>query len=115
MAEHIPIQRTVHRRSPAEKESLRRYWRSNLTIMSVLLLVWFAAGLGAGVLWADDLNAYTIPGTAFPLGFWFAQQGSIFIFVVLILIYCVLMNRLDAKHHQELTDIRARENTEGAR
>jgi putative solute:sodium symporter small subunit len=77
--------------------------------MAVLLAVWFAAGLGCGVLWADKLNEYTLPGTTFPLGFWFAQQGSIVIFVLVILVYCILMNRLDRKHHNELVHIRKEE------
>ena len=96
-------------RSVAEKESLRRYWRSNLQIMAVLLAIWFFAGLGCGVLWADWLNQFTLPGTAFPLGFWFAQQGSIVIFVIVILVYCLLMNRLDRRHHEELVRIRKEE------
>jgi len=110
MAEHVPIDNGLRpQRSVAEKESLRRYWRSNLRIMAVLLTVWFVAGLGCGVLWADWLNEYTLPGTAFPLGFWFAQQGSIVVFVLVILIYCILMNRLDRKHHDELVKIRTEE------
>ncbi|MEM9754119.1 MAG: DUF4212 domain-containing protein, partial [Planctomycetota bacterium] len=56
-------------------------------------------GLGCGVLWADWLNHWAIGGV--PLGFWFAQQGSIATFVVLILIYAITMNRLDAKFHRE--------------
>jgi putative solute:sodium symporter small subunit len=110
MAEHVPLDNGPRPpRSPAEKESLWRYWRSNLRIMAVLLVVWFVAGLGCGVLWADKLNEFTLPGTAFPLGFWFAQQGSIVVFVVVILVYCVLMNRLDRKHHNELVEIRRKE------
>ena len=110
MAEHVPLNDGPRpERSPAEKESLRRYWRSNLRILAVLLSIWFVAGLGCGVLWADWLNQFTLPGTAFPLGFWFAQQGSIVVFVVVILVYCVLMNRLDRKHHDELVRIRKEE------
>ena len=77
----------------------RRYWRKNIEVMGVLLLVWAAVGLGAGVLFADSLNALHIGG--FPLGFWFAQQGSIIVFVVLILVYALVMNRLDAAHRAE--------------
>lgn len=85
---------------PAVKAALSRYWRSNVTIMVVLLTVWAIAGLGCGVLFADKLNAFKLGG--YPLGFWFAQQGSIIVFVLLILTYCLLLNRLDKKHHAEL-------------
>jgi putative solute:sodium symporter small subunit len=84
--------------------SLDRYWKANVWIMRVLLLIWAAVGLGAGILFADKLNAYSFAG--FPLGFWFAQQGSIFIFVVLILVYCIMMNKLDTKHHDEIQNIK---------
>ncbi len=83
--------------------SLDRYWRANLKIMAVLLAIWAAVGLGCGVLFADWLNAFKIGG--FPLGFWFAHQGSIAVFVALILVYCILMNRLDRKHHDELREL----------
>ena len=82
--------------------SLSRYWKSNLRLMLVLLIVWAVAGLGCGVLIADWLNQFTLPGTGFPLGFWFAHQASIVVFVLLILVYCLMMNRLDQAHHQEL-------------
>ena len=59
------------------------------------MVVWFAVPYGLGILLADTLNAYTLPGTHYPLGFWFAQQGSIYVFVVLIFVYVFLMNRLD--------------------
>jgi len=81
---------------------LDRYWHSNLRIMLTLLLLWSLAGVVAGVLVADWLNQFMLPGTGIPLGFWFAQQGSIIAFVFLILIYCILMNRLDHKHHREI-------------
>lgn len=71
------------------------YWRRNLTYVAVLLAIWFAVSYGAGILFVDALNAVRIPGTGFPLGFWFAQQGSIYTFVLLIVVYVRLMNRLD--------------------
>ena len=82
----------------------RRYWRSNVRIMIVLLLVWAFVGLGCGVLFSDWLNQFHLGG--FPLGFWFAQQGSIVVFVVLILIYAVALNRLDARLRREVDEIR---------
>lgn len=91
-------------RRAAVREALSRYWRANVTIMIVLLSIWAIVGLGCGVLFADFLNQYSIGG--FPLGFWFAQQGSIVVFVLLILIYCVLLNGLDRKHHRELEQLR---------
>ncbi len=92
------------RLNPALRDSLKRYWRSNLKIMMVLLAVWAVAGLGCGVLFADSLNAYSLGG--YPLGFWFAQQGSIIVFVILILIYSLLLNRLDARHHAEIQSLK---------
>ena len=75
--------------------SNRGYWRKNLTYVGMLLVVWFAISFGAGILFVEPLNGVRLPGTGFPLGFWFAQQGSIYVFVVLIFVYVYLMNRLD--------------------
>ncbi len=85
---------------------LDRYWRRNLLLTVILLMVWAVAGLGCGVLLADRLNRYNLPGTGFPLGFWFAHQGSIIVFVLLILIYCLFMNKFDARHHKELEQLK---------
>ena len=71
------------------------YWRRNLLYVAILLVVWFAVSLGAGVLFADQLDRYRFLGVK--LGFWFGQQGSIYVFVILIFIYVWLMNRLDRK------------------
>ena len=87
-------------RDPRVVEAIDRYWRKNVWIMAVLLAIWAVAGLGCGVLFADTLNRFRLGG--FPLGFWFAQQGSILIFVLLILVYGLLLNRLDAEHHRDL-------------
>ena len=72
------------------------YWKSNLKIVSSLLIIWFLSSFGAGIIFSDTLDKIKIGG--FQLGFWFAQQGSILIFVLLIVIYCFLMNRLDKKY-----------------
>ena len=77
-------------------EKRQAYWRANLQILAVLLFIWFAVSFGCGILLADALNLIRLGG--FKLGFWFAQQGSIYAFVVLIFVYVVLMNRLDKKY-----------------
>jgi len=89
--------------SPAQRALVDRYWRRNVTLMSSLLIVWAAVSLGCGVLFVESLNAFRLGG--FPLGFWFAQQGSIIVFVVLILVYAVVMTRLDRQHHEELARV----------
>ncbi|NNC89247.1 MAG: DUF4212 domain-containing protein [Akkermansiaceae bacterium] len=76
-------------------EARARYWRKNLSVLAGLLSVWFLVSHGCGILWVDQLDKIRIPGTGFKLGFWFAQQGSIYVFVVLIAIYVLVMNRLD--------------------
>ncbi len=75
---------------------MKEYWRKNLKILVALLSVWFISSFGLGILFADELNAIKIGG--FKFGFWFAQQGSIYIFVILIFIYVRLMNKLDKEH-----------------
>ena len=77
------------------KGTAEAYWRRNVRYVSILLAVWFAVSYGAGILFVDALNRVRVPGTGFPLGFWFAQQGSIYVFVALIFIYSWLMNKLD--------------------
>ncbi len=72
------------------------YWRTNLRIVAVLLVAWFVSSFLLSIVFVEPLNAIQIGG--FPLGFWFAQQGTICIFIVLILIYALLMDRLDRKH-----------------
>lgn len=69
------------------------YWKKNLKYLLILLSIWFTVSFGAGILFAEQLNTIQLGG--FKLGFWFAQQGSIFIFVILIFIYVRLMNKLD--------------------
>lgn len=71
------------------------YWRRNLRYLGGLLAIWATVSFGFGIIWRETLDALMLPGTGFPLGFWFAQQGSIYVFVVLIFAYVMLMNRLD--------------------
>ena len=79
-----------------QDEGRRAYWRKNLQYLGGLLTVWFLVSYGCGILFVDALDRITIGG--FPLGFWFSQQGSIYVFVALIFIYVWLMNRLDRRH-----------------
>ena len=72
------------------------YWKENLKYLAILLAIWFLVSFGFGILLVDQLNAIKIGG--FKLGFWFAQQGSIYVFVVLIFVYIRLMNKLDKKY-----------------
>lgn len=72
------------------------YWRENLKLVLGCLVVWFAVSFGCGVLLVDTLNQYRLFG--FKLGFWFAQQGSIYTFLALILFYAWRMNRLDRRY-----------------
>ena len=81
--------------SPDPRGRLAEYWRRNIRYLGILLTIWFTVSYGFGILLAEPLNALRIPGTGFPLGFWFAQQGSIYVFVILIFVYVRLMNRLD--------------------
>jgi putative solute:sodium symporter small subunit len=77
-------------------ESRRQYWRTNLKYLAVLLSIWFVVSYGFGILLVDQLDRFRVAG--FPVGFWFAQQGSIYVFIVLIFVYVRLMNRLDKRH-----------------
>ncbi|MDO6707877.1 MULTISPECIES: DUF4212 domain-containing protein [unclassified Photobacterium] len=77
------------------KEQAQAYWKENLTIMGSLLAIWFLVSYGAGVLFVDFLNQFNLGG--FKLGFWFSQQGSIYVFVALIFVYVYKMNALDRK------------------
>lgn len=77
-------------------DNAKAYWRDNIKYVLILLLIWFAVSYGAGILFKDELNTMKIGG--FKLGFWFAQQGSMYVFVVLIFVYVRLMNKLDKKY-----------------
>ena len=80
---------------PHGKIDTKGYWRAVLRLTASLLVVWFLASYGAGILFRDFLDQFSLGGA--PLGFWFAQQGAIYVFVVLIVIYCIAMNRLERK------------------
>ncbi|MDP6892005.1 MAG: DUF4212 domain-containing protein [Verrucomicrobiota bacterium] len=80
----------------SSQERRKAYWRSNLRILAALMSVWFIVSYGCGILFVDTLNKISIGGAK--LGFWMAQQGSIYVFVILIFVYVWLMNKLDRKH-----------------
>ncbi|GHB31032.1 DUF4212 domain-containing protein [Mongoliitalea lutea] len=75
------------------KQKMQDYWKKNLRTLLILLVVWFTVSFGFGILLVDQLNTIRLGG--FKLGFWFAQQGSIYAFVVLIFVYVYRMNQLD--------------------
>ena len=81
---------------PSESEVREIYWRENRRWMLILGTIWFIVSLGCGVLWVEPLNQIRVGG--FKLGFWFAQQGSMYVFVILIFVYVRLMNKLDRKY-----------------
>ncbi|NJO87392.1 MAG: DUF4212 domain-containing protein [Lewinella sp.] len=78
------------------QEKAKAYWKENLFYLMVLLSIWFMVSFGFGILLVDQLNTIRIGGAK--LGFWFAQQGSIYVFVVLIFVYVSIMNKLDRKY-----------------
>ena len=79
----------------AHKHKYKDYWRKNLQYLAILLSIWFLVSFVFGILLVDKLDQIRIGG--FGLGFWFAQQGAIYVFVILIFVYVWLMNRLDKK------------------
>jgi putative solute:sodium symporter small subunit len=79
--------------SGISREIRQKYWRANLRLMAVLLSIWFTVSFGFGILLRPWLDLVSIGGA--PLGFWFAQQGSIFVFVILIFYYAFAMNRME--------------------
>ncbi len=78
-----------------KEENARAYWAANLRLILIYIAVWFAVSYGCGILLVDELNQIQFFG--FKLGFWFAQQGSIYVFLVLIIKYAHSMNKLDRK------------------
>ena len=78
------------------EKNLQEYWKKNLRLLTVLLLIWFTVSYGFGILLAEPLNQIQIGG--FKLGFWFAQQGAIYVFIVLIFVYVYKMNKLDKEY-----------------
>lgn len=78
------------------KNNAKAYWKENIKYVLILLFIWFLVSYGAGILFKETLNGIKVGG--FKLGFWFAQQGAMYVFVVLIFVYVRLMNKLDKKY-----------------
>jgi len=79
-----------------KEEQAVAYWRENISLIIRYLVIWFLASYGCGILFVDELNSLHFFG--FKLGFWFAQQGSIFVFLALLVMYARSMNKLDQKY-----------------
>ena len=82
------------------RRNIDQYWKKNIQIVSILLVFWFLASFGFGIIFADNLDEISFFG--FKLGFWFAQQGSILIFVVIIFIYIRSMKKLDQEFKEDI-------------
>ena len=78
------------------EDDAKAYWKENVAIMIKLLIVWFIVSFGCGILFVEELNTFKLGG--YKLGFWFAQQGSIYSFVILTFVYAKLMSTLDRKY-----------------
>lgn len=87
---------------PSARSTTQAYWRANLRLVAICLVVWFLVSYVFGILLVDELNRWRLFG--FKLGFWFAQQGSIYVFLVLIFWYAWRMNRLDREFGVDETD-----------
>jgi putative solute:sodium symporter small subunit len=84
------------RREEGTRMDAGSYWRTNLRVMAPLLFVWLVVSFGLGIVFVEPLNRLHLGG--FPLGFWFAQQGSIYVFIALIFAYAFWMDRVDRRH-----------------
>ena len=82
-----------------KKSDQKKYWKTNLKYVAILLSIWFVVSYGFGIVFVDELNSIRIGW--FKLGFWLEQQGSIYVFTILIFVYVRLMNKLDAKYNLE--------------
>lgn len=80
----------------SKQKNATAYWKENIKYVLLLLFIWFLVSFGAGILFKDALNCLKIGG--FKLGFWFAQQGAMYVFVILIFVYVRIMNKLDKKY-----------------
>ena len=84
------------------KNQINNYWKENLKYVVILLFIWFFVSFGLSILFKEKLDSITFGG--FKLGFWFAQQGSMYVFVIIIFIYVSLINKLDSRYKKEKHD-----------
>lgn len=78
------------------KDAAQAYWKENISLILKMLVIWFVVSYGCGIIFLDELNAIQFGG--FKLGFWFAQQGSIYVFVVMIFVYAKMMESIEEKY-----------------
>ena len=78
------------------QEAAQAYWKENISTILKLLVVWFVVSYGCGIIFLDELNSIEFAG--FKLGFWFAQQGAMYVFVILIFVYAKLMKGIEEKY-----------------
>ena len=90
---------STDKKSGPTPEQAKAYWQANVRLLLTLLAIWFVVSFGFGILFRGALDAFFVGGA--PLGFWFAQQGSIYVFVALIFVYCFQMNALERKYNIE--------------
>ena len=88
--------------TPDKHRTAQAYWRANLRLVAVCLVIWFIVSYGFGIILVEQLNQIQFFG--FKLGFWFAKQGSIYVFLVLIFWYAWRMNRLDREYEVDESD-----------
>ena len=94
------MQTSLNRRYPITMTPTE-YWSFNVKFVSILLSIWAFVSFGCGMVFAPWLDQFKLIGTEYPLGFWFAQQGSIYVFVLLIITYVMVMNKVDKKYKSD--------------
>ena len=104
MTAHFAFHQSIHQiedclKTTFDLSCMKQYWKKNLKYLAILLGIWFIVSFGFGILFVDELDQIRIGG--FKLGFWFAQQGSIYIFIILIFVYVRWMNKLDKDYDVE--------------
>ena len=82
-----------------DSKNLQAYWKANVTLITVLLVIWATVSYGFAIILAPFLNQFNVG--QIPMGFWWAQQGSMYTFVILIFAYALIMDRIDAKHNMK--------------